>query len=193
MRRQEILNKSVLHCRYTETNSPHCDNGKCGRFLLSRCYKILSSSSFELQLVAPAELQLVLAVLEVHVVHGMSDVSAPVTSLIPFEVGTPTLGEAHLGTERLLSSRRLQGEELLVAGHLLAPSTHSAARGDARHICRHTLVLSWHNSITSNAINISKGKALFITNCIQHSYVAQLLRKFRSFITIRTEAYTEIY
>jgi hypothetical protein len=154
MRRQQIL--------YTVDSQRQFSTPRYWK-VWKRCYKILSSSS----VVAPAELQLVFAVLKVHVVHGMPDVSAPVTSLIPFEVGTPTLGEAHLGTERFLSSRRLQGEELLVAGHLLAPSTHSTARGDARRICRHTL--SWHNSITSNAINISRGKTLFIPNCIQHS------------------------
>jgi hypothetical protein len=78
-----------------------------------------------------------LSVLEVHVVDGMSDVPAPITSLVTFEVGATALREAHLGTERLLASRRLQGEELLVAGHLLAPGAHRAARGDARHICEH--------------------------------------------------------
>ena len=58
--------------------------------------------------VVPAELQLVLAVLEVDVVDGVSDVSAPVARFVPLKVGSPALGKAHLRTERFLSSRCLQ-------------------------------------------------------------------------------------
>jgi hypothetical protein len=55
-----------------------------------------------------AELQLVLTVLEVYVVDGVSDVSAPVAGFVPLEVGSPALGKAHFRTERFLSSRCLQ-------------------------------------------------------------------------------------
>jgi hypothetical protein len=106
----------------------------------------LPCSSRELQRHAPAELQLVLPVLKVHVVDGMPDVSAPITSLVPFEVGTPALCEAHLGTERLLASRRLQGEQLLVAGHLLAPGALCTARWDTRHVCGHRTLCSHYGN-----------------------------------------------
>lgn len=49
-----------------------------------------------------------LAVLEVYVVDGVSDVSAPVAGFVPLEVGSPALGKAYLRTERFLSSRCLQ-------------------------------------------------------------------------------------
>lgn len=77
------------------------------------------------------------AVLEVDVVDRVSHVSAPVTSLVPLEVGTPALSEAHLRTERFLSSRRLQREQVLAARYLLTPRAHGTARWDARRICEH--------------------------------------------------------
>jgi hypothetical protein len=139
--------KPFLHCRCRETILHTTILKKSGRILVSRHSKTVSCSSKELQRAAPAELQLMLSVLEVNVVDGMSDVPAPITSLVTFEVSATALREAHLGTERLLASWRLQGEQLLVAGHLLAPGAHRAARGDTRHICGHTPVSSWHTSV----------------------------------------------
>jgi hypothetical protein len=78
----------------------------------------------------------VLAVLKVDVVDCVSHVSAPVTRLVALEVGTPALSEAHLRTERLLTSRSLQREQLFAARHLLAPGAHSTARWDARRVCQ---------------------------------------------------------
>jgi len=76
----------------------------------------------------------VFAVLEVDVIDRVPNVSAPVACLVPLEVGTPALSEAHLGTERLLPVRCLQREKLLVACYLLAPGANCATRRDARRI-----------------------------------------------------------
>ena len=74
-----------------------------------------------------AELELLLAVLEVHVVHRVAHVFAPVADFVFLEGGAATLGEAELAAEHLACARvRLQGEEF--EPWFLTPCTDDVAR-----------------------------------------------------------------
>lgn len=66
-----------------------------------------------------------LSVLEVDIVHSMANMSAPVASLIPFEVGSSALGKAQFRAEGLLSRGRLQREHF-VRGYLVTPGADYA-------------------------------------------------------------------
>lgn len=72
-----------------------------------------------------AELKLVVAVLEVDVVDGVSDVSAPVADAVLLEGRSPALVETRLAAERFgLARRRFQGEQL--QAQFQAPAANDA-------------------------------------------------------------------
>lgn len=81
-----------------------------------------------------AELQLLLAVLEVHIVDCVADVFAPVAHLVFLEGGPSALREAEFAAESLLPGCSLQREQL--HAHLLAPRAHHVTgRKVGRRLC----------------------------------------------------------
>ena len=70
-----------------------------------------------IQALVAAELDLVVAILEVHVIDGVTRVFAPITDLVTFERRAPTLGEANFAAEHLAARRRVEREKL-AAGFL---------------------------------------------------------------------------
>lgn len=71
----------------------------------------------------PAELVLIVTVLEVDVTDRVANVPAPVASFVASEVGSTIGGEAYFRAERLVASGRLEN---VTFGRAILPTTPAA-------------------------------------------------------------------